>query len=117
MIATEGLGPASDPPADPAEELARVAREVAARFGLTVRELRSATRRASVTGPRHLAMYLSRLYTSASVRAIGRYYGGRDAATVRHALRISAVRVESDPSLASVLASVGRGRGGRGSGG
>jgi chromosomal replication initiator protein len=86
-----------------------VARAVADRFGVTLRDLRSASRRASVATPRHLAMHLARSLTGLSFVAVGRYFGGRDPATVRHACKAAANRLATDPSLAAAVEAV-RGR-------
>ena len=89
-------------PIDP-PTLEEIARAVAGRFGLTVRDLKGSTRRAVVAEGRHLAMYLARRYTSLSFRAIGDHFGGRDPATVRHACKAAAARLASDPSLAAAV--------------
>ena len=81
----------------------RLAREVAATFGLTLRDLRGPTRRAHVAGPRHLAMLLARERTGLSFRSVGAYFGGRDAATVRHACKAAAHRLDADPALAAAV--------------
>ncbi len=47
-------------------------------------------------------MHLARASTALSFAAIGTYFGRRDPATVRHACRAAAARLESDPALASV---------------
>jgi chromosomal replication initiator protein len=81
----------------------QVARAVAARFGVSAREIRSATRRKTVAGPRHLAMHLARDLTGLSFQAIGAYFGGRDPATVRHACKAAAGRLAADPALAAAV--------------
>jgi chromosomal replication initiator protein len=78
-----------------------IAKAVAARFGVSLRELRSATRRAAVVGPRHLAIYLARIHTGRSFAAIGAYFGGRDPATIRHACAMAEARLAADPALAA----------------
>ena len=84
----------------------QIARAVAERFGVSPRDLRSGSRRTSLTVPRHLAMYLARDLTTLSFSAIGAYFGGRDPATVRHACQAAASRIAADPSLASAAAAV-----------
>lgn len=95
-------GPA---PADLAT-LGELARAVATLFGLRLRDLRSASRRQAVAGPRHLAMYLARCHTGLSFLAIGAFFGGRDPATVRHACRAAAARLANDPALAASIAPI-----------
>lgn len=88
-----------------------VARAVAARFGVRLRELRGPSRRAAVAELRHLAMHLARLHTDASFAVIGQYFGKRDPATVRHACKAAAARLKADPALAAEVAAWFSGRG------
>ncbi len=67
--------------------LATIAGEVATAYGVTVRELRSSTRRQPVVRARSTAMYLTRKITRNSLQEVGRYYGNRDHTTVIHACR------------------------------
>lgn len=87
----------------------QVAKAVAARFGVPARDLRSASRRASLVAPRHLAMLLAREQTGLSFAAIGVHFGRRDAATVRHACRAAAARLAADPALAAAVAALRQG--------
>ena len=90
----------------PEVDVDRVARAVAARFGLNLRDLRSSTRRQAVVGPRHLAMHLARALTGRSFARIGAYFGARDAATVRHACKMAETRLAADPALAAAAESI-----------
>lgn len=83
-----------------------VAKAVATRLGVPLRDLRGPTRRAAVVGPRHLAMHLARLHTGRSFAAIGAYFGRRDPATVRHACAMAEHRLATDPALAAVAATL-----------
>jgi chromosomal replication initiator protein len=56
-------------------------------FGLSPEQLKSASRERSLTRPRMLAMYLSRRMTQSAYSEIGRYFGGRNHATVMSAER------------------------------
>jgi chromosomal replication initiator protein len=91
--------------------LDEIARAVAGKFGLGLRDLRGSTRRAVVAEGRHLAMYLARRHTPLSFRAIGDYFGGRDPATVRHACTVAAERVAADPALLAASEALARGWG------
>jgi chromosomal replication initiator protein len=93
-------------PAPVAPSLDAIARAVATRFGVKVRDLRGTARQPQFVEPRHLAMHLARTHTSLSFAAIGTYFGGRDPATVRHACRAAASRLASDPALASASAAI-----------
>ena len=65
--------------------IGRIQDEVCDRFGLSVQELVSPRRSQAVSYPRHVAMYLSRELTDASLPKIGKEFGGRDHTTVMHA--------------------------------
>jgi chromosomal replication initiator protein len=83
-----------------------IARAIASRFGVPLRDLRSATRRKTIVAPRHLAMHLARTLTGQSFQSIGAYFGGRDTKTVRHACRMAAARLAADPALAAAVDSL-----------
>jgi chromosomal replication initiator protein len=87
--------------------LDEIARAVADRFGLKIRDLKGSTRRAVVAEGRHLAMYLARRQTDLSFRAIGAYFGGRDPATVRHACAAAEARINADPALLAAISALG----------
>jgi chromosomal replication initiator protein len=55
---------------------------VAQLFGLSVEELRGESTRRIGAMPRHIAIYLARQLTDASLPAIGRHFGGRQHSTV-----------------------------------
>jgi chromosomal replication initiator protein len=60
--------------------------EVARQFGCHVSDLRGDRRSADVAYPRHVAMYLCRELTEASLPQIGERFGGRDHSTVLYAV-------------------------------
>jgi chromosomal replication initiator protein len=72
-------------------------------FGVTADELRSASRAARVSWPRHVAMYLARELTDQSLPAIGRRFGGRNHATVLNAWRRTAERIVADPEARTAV--------------
>jgi chromosomal replication initiator protein len=96
----------SDPVGGPT--LDQIARAVAEKFGLSLRDLKGSTRRAVVAEGRHLAMYLARKHTPLSFRAIGDYFGGRDPATVRHACVVAAERLLANPALLAASQALAR---------
>jgi chromosomal replication initiator protein len=65
-------------------------------FGITRDELLSASRAGRLAWPRHVAMYLAREYTDATLPAIGASFGGRNHTTVMHACRRTAQRLAAD---------------------
>ena len=60
--------------------------EVARQFGCHVNDLRGDNRTPDVAYPRHIAMYLCRELTEASLPQIGARFGGRDHSTVVYAV-------------------------------
>lgn len=64
----------------------RIQRRVAEFFGVSVEDLRGKRRHRTMILPRHVAMFLARELTDASLPEIGRAFGGRDHTTILHAL-------------------------------
>ncbi len=60
--------------------------EVAREFGCHVNDLRGARRTQDIAFARHVAMYLARDLTEASLPQIGERFGGRDHSTVLYAV-------------------------------
>ena len=71
---------------------ASIARDVAERHGLTMRDLRSAGRQKDLVLVRHAAMYEVARLTLLSLPQIGRLFGGRDHTTVIAGIRKHALR-------------------------
>jgi chromosomal replication initiator protein len=78
-------------------DLDAVKAAVADAYGLTVDELVSPARAARVAWPRQVAIHLARELTNAPLTAIGEAFGGRNHATVLHALKRVAGRLADDP--------------------
>ncbi len=72
---------------------------VAAHFHMPPSALTGASRRADLVLKRSIAMYLCKVYTGESLRAVGDAFGGKSHATVRHACQKLAERMTSDPTL------------------
>lgn len=83
--------------------IAGIQEEVCERFGLTVEELCSPKRSQAVTYPRHVAMYLSRELTDASLPKIGMEFGGRDHTTVIHATTKITRLISEDRSVYNLV--------------
>jgi chromosomal replication initiator protein len=76
---------------------------VASHFNVSRADILSARRTASVVRPRQIAMYLSKLLTPRSLPEIGRRFGGRDHATVLHAVRKITALVTADGTLSEEI--------------
>jgi chromosomal replication initiator protein len=81
----------------------RIQQAVAEHFGLRMSTLRSKERRRIVVLPRHIAMFLCRELTEASLLDIARDFGGRDHTTVLHACAKIARLEEHDEQVARLL--------------
>ncbi len=73
---------------------------VATAYAISVEELVSAGRAARIAWPRQVAIYLARDLTGASLNVIGEAFGGRNHATVLHASKRVAQRVQTEPEAA-----------------
>ena len=64
-----------------------IQKRVAEHFNIRVADMHSARRARAVARPRQVAMYLAKQLTQRSLPEIGRKFGGRDHATVMHAVK------------------------------
>jgi chromosomal replication initiator protein len=93
---------------EPCESSRRVSLEdireaVAEHLGVTGEQLEGRSRTRSVCRARHVAMYLSKQLTQASLSDIARFYGRGSHSTVKHAVEKIADEMESDRHLAASL--------------
>lgn len=79
-----------------------VQRAVAAKFGVTIPELKSIRQGNRIVIPRQLAMFICKEMTSKSLPEIGRAFGGRHHTTVMHALDRVEQRM-ADPAFAKIV--------------
>ena len=83
--------------ASPTVRMDVIQREVADKYSLDIKTLKSRSRRSEVAFPRQLAMYLACTLTDLSTTDIGRAFGGRDHTTVIHARNKIKKMLEKDP--------------------
>jgi chromosomal replication initiator protein len=110
-------------PRPPAKALStsvdQIQQTVASYYGLALEQLTSASRAASVTWPRQVAIHLARSFTGASLHAIGDAFGGRNHATVLHACKRVTERMDLDQQAVHEIEEltniIGRGRADRSS--
>lgn len=76
-----------------------IQRKVAEHYNIKAADMHSARRLRTVARPRQIAMYLSKIFTEASLPEIGRKFGGRDHATVMHAVRKVQELIQEDPAI------------------
>jgi chromosomal replication initiator protein len=65
----------------------RIIQTVANYFNVSVKELKGAARKRSISTPRHVAMYLAKVLTESSYPTLGERFGGRDHTTVLSAVQ------------------------------
>ncbi|MEK9909150.1 MAG: helix-turn-helix domain-containing protein [Candidatus Thalassarchaeaceae archaeon] len=74
------------------QTLERIKRYVCNEFDMTFAQIEGDQRARQLAFPRHIAFFLSRYLSRASLPMIGHFYGDRDHTTVMHGVR----RVEQD---------------------
>ena len=77
-----------------------IQKKVAEFFGIRLEDMYSARRLRALARPRQVAMYLSKRLTQKSLPDIGKSFGGRDHATVIHAVRQVEKFMDNDSKLA-----------------
>ena len=80
-----------------------VQRTVADYYNVSPNELKSKKRNRQIIYPRHLAMYIAREVTEASMTDLGLEFGGRDHTTVMHAISKIESRIHTDPTLEDII--------------
>ncbi len=80
-----------------------IQRKVCEYFGVKLSDLVSTKRQKNITKARHAAMYLSKQLTTKSLPDIGRAFGGKDHATVIHAVKKINTLINEDKEFATDL--------------
>ena len=76
---------------------------VSEHLGISVADLKSASRDAKTTSARHIAMYLCRSMTDTPLKMIGSLLGGRDHSTVKHGVDKVSKDMENNDSLKNTI--------------
>ena len=77
-------------------------------FGLEVEVLSAKKKTADIVLARHVGMYLTRLLTKSSLKAVGDSFGGRDHSTVIHACNLIERLKEGDHQFRLTLETLAR---------
>ena len=83
--------------------LERIGRQVAARYNLSVEELKEKNNSRHIAVPRQVAMYLCKRLTKHSFPEIGREFGGKHHTTVMHSYEKIGSLLKTDKDLHSIV--------------
>ncbi len=81
----------------------KIQQVVAEYYNITVEDLKSKKRKASVAFPRQIAIYLCRTMTDESFPKIGIQFGGRDHSTVMHSVDKIDNEVKTNPQFKAII--------------
>jgi hypothetical protein len=95
---------APDPSAGPG--VREIQHAVCAHYGVSLRDLLSPCRHASIVRPRQVAVYLCKQMTALSMLKIGHLFGGRDHTTILVSNRKIAALLKTDAALAARVAAL-----------
>ena len=88
------------------QSVTQIQEAVCEQYGLALDDLLGKSRIAKISGPRQLAMYLTRMHTKASLPAIGQAFGGRNHTTVLHAIKKVESQIGKDPDVDDAVRAV-----------
>lgn len=72
-------------------------------FGVTVEDIRSDKKKATISNARQVSMYIIREITSLSLEAIGNEFGGKNHSTVLYSIEAVEKKMEQNPSLKTTI--------------
>ncbi|MDR1385075.1 MAG: AAA family ATPase [Planctomycetaceae bacterium] len=76
-----------------------IAKTTAKQLGLKLADLKSKSRKSTTVLGRAITVYLARQLTNASLKEIGKYFGGRDHTTIAHAAAEIEQKIAANPKL------------------
>ena len=84
----------------------KIQQVVAEYYNITVEDLKSKKRKASIAFPRQVAIYLCRTMTDESFPKIGIQFGGRDHSTVMHSVDKIDNEIKTNPQFKTIIESL-----------
>jgi chromosomal replication initiator protein len=91
---------------EPELNVDQIQKTAAKQFNITLEDLKSKTRKKEVVVARQVAMFLSKEYTRNSLKVIGYHFGGRDHATVIHAVKCVQEMIRQNPQIADDIRAI-----------
>ena len=88
---------------DSSYDINRIQKAVASYYNVTVEDLKSKKRVATIAFPRHIAIYLSRQLTDESFPRIGMEFGGRDHSTVMSSCEKIENEIKNNKQLENII--------------
>lgn len=102
-LAVEALKGTITPSTNFKNDIQKIQRVVAEYYNVSVEDLKSKKRVATITFPRQIAIYLSRQLTDESFPRIGMEFGGRDHSTVIHSVDKIANDIKENKQLEKII--------------
>ena len=102
-LAIEALKGTITPTTNFKNDIQKIQRVVAEYYNVTVDDLKSKKRVATIAFPRQIAIYLSRMLTDESFPRIGMEFGGRDHSTVMHSVDKITKEIKTNNQLAKII--------------
>ena len=102
-LAVEALKGTITPTTNFKNDIQKIQRVVAEYYNVTVDDLKSKKRVATIAFPRQIAIYLSRMLTDESFPRIGMEFGGRDHSTVIHSVDKIDKEIKNNKQLENII--------------
>ena len=102
-LAIEALKGTITPTTNFKNDIQKIQRVVAEYYNVTVEDLKSKKRVATIAFPRQIAIYLSRMLTDESFPRIGMEFGGRDHSTVIHSVDKIDKEIKNNKQLENII--------------
>lgn len=103
-MTVENISPVLNPSGEKVEATPEtVMAAVAETFGISIEEMKGASRRREISVARQVGMFLMRQHTDLSLPKIGEVFGGKDHTTVMHSCQKVAQQRETDTEMARTL--------------
>jgi len=83
--------------------ISNIIEQVGKTFGVSVEDIRSNKKKATISNARQFSMYIIREITNLSLEAIGKEFGGKNHSTVLYSIEAVEKKMEQNPALKATL--------------